>query len=193
MSRSEDRDFLVEGANAQDSLLQSYRGIHATLQSILLALGVGLAVLPLTFQQYPSKSPAAVVSAILLLAVGALHWFSNAKLKNVVFARGQDVNYWHREIIKLEQGLEPAQRYFTAFKVHQQARRKDLAYLQRTFLSDHKLTEEEVVELIGKGLGHTRRVVDKQLFTWISAVWIILLIATWGSLIAAILGWQQAA
>jgi hypothetical protein len=183
MSMDDDRAFLMEGANAQDSLLQSYRGIHATIQSILLALGVGLTVLPLTLDPYPSTSPPAVVSGVILLAIWALQLFSSRKLRAVVIARGKDVNHWQRELIKLEQRLKPRQRYFTAFKVHQQSRRKDLAYLQQTYLSEQQLTEAQVEEMIGKGLGHTRRVVDEQLFTWIGVVWLLLVITTWGPML----------
>jgi hypothetical protein len=148
----------------------------------------------MTYDPYPSRSPAAVISALILLAVWGLHLFSNSRLKAVVFARGQDVNYWHRAIIRLEQSLEPEQRYFTAFKVHQQSRRKDLGYLQRTYLSDHELTDDEVDEMIGKGLGHTRRVIDKQLFTWISVLWTALVVTTWGALLVALItDWRSAA
>ena len=40
---------LWKGASYQDNLLQSYRGLHLTVQSILIAVGAGLSIATMTF------------------------------------------------------------------------------------------------------------------------------------------------
>ena len=193
MSVQEERDFLIQGAALQDSLLQSYRSLHVTIQSILLAVGVGLVVIPLTLDRYPPRSLSSVIAAVILIAIWLLHLYSNCKLKEIVLQRGEDVNYWHGKIIIIEQQLPAPSRHFTAFKVHQQARRKDLAYLERTYLSQNALSNDDVLALIGKVLGHTRRVIDQQIFFWIGTVWWTLLAVTVLSLILGFIGWTPPA
>jgi hypothetical protein len=47
------------------------------------------------------------------------------------------------------------------------------------------LSESEIDALIGKGLGHTRRVVDSHLFVFIGSLWLLLVIFTIGSVVVA--------
>ena len=44
-------DYLLAGAQLNDSLLQSYRQLHLTLQSIFVAIGVGLSIAVLAFNK----------------------------------------------------------------------------------------------------------------------------------------------
>ena len=44
-------DYLLEGAELNDSLLQAYRSFHLTLQSIFVAIGAGLSVAVLAFNE----------------------------------------------------------------------------------------------------------------------------------------------
>jgi Flp pilus assembly protein TadB len=174
-SVSDELSYLLNGAAWQDSLMQSYRSLHLTFQSILLAVGIGLVVVVLSFEE---PLPVGVLS-IIFLAVWALQMFSMKRFKSIVTFRGQDVNFWHRAIILAENGIPAEKRYFTEFKVYQRQRphQKDLAHLKEKFLSEYKISPEETDLLIEKGLGHTRRVIDQQLFAFISWIWIFLLIA----------------
>jgi hypothetical protein len=172
-SPNDELSYLLNAAAWQDSLLQSYRSLHLTFQSILLAIGIGLTVAVLSFDQ-----PVPLfASAGIFLAVWALQWFSTRRFRGIVTARGQDVNFWHRAIILAENAVPAEQRYFTRFKVYQKLHRQDAAYLQEQFLSEHKISPEETDVLVEKGLGHTRKVVDRQLFAFISAIWALLLLA----------------
>src|SRR5262245_20836888 len=87
--------FLLEGARWQDFLLQSYRTLHLTVQSIFLAIGTGLVVAALGFENL-SK---ARVLAVILLLISVLSLALLLAMRRVVLARGRDVNFWHRQII----------------------------------------------------------------------------------------------
>ena len=172
--------YLLTGAAWQETLLQSYRSLHITIQSILLAIGIGLTVASLTISTYPSDSLLIIIIACILTCVAGLQIYSTQKFRGVVSARGADINWWHKEIIRKENDCDSKSRFFTKFKIHQQARRKDVSHLEKIFISSNeKLTEEQIDELIGKGLGHTRMVIDQQLFVWISRIWWLLLTVTW--------------
>jgi hypothetical protein len=173
-----DLSFLIEAAAWQDSLLQSYRSLHLTFQSILLAIGIGLISFLLSIDKgFPPLSPETFVIVVLIYAVWGLEIYSSRKMQKIIYYRGEDVNYWHRTIILAEQALKPGLRFFTKFKIDQQARRKNVEHLNELFLSSattKKINEQETNLLIEKGLGHTRRVVDKNLFLLISLIWVLL-------------------
>ena len=173
MKHIEKINFLLQGASWQDSLLQSYRSFHLTFQSILLAIGIGLvvAVMSLNF------GVPTLILLLVFIAVGLLQCVTNRQFKRIVISRGEDVNFWHREIILVERDLQPAERFFTKFKVFQKLHRQDVEYLQTHFLSEVKVVPEDVNVLIEKGLGHTRKVVDEQLFDNIALIWMLLAIA----------------
>jgi len=178
MESKDEREFLLTAASWQDSLLQAYRSLHVMLQSILLAVGVGLSVIPLTLHPYPSHSLPALISCVLLVAIWLFHLWSSDRLRGIVLARGKDVTHWHHELVRLEQGLPFKTRHFTRFKFSQSGKH----------LSEHQLTDEQIVELLGVGLGHTRRIVDVSLFRGISLVWLLLVLASVGSVGVAYLG-----
>ncbi len=178
-------EYLIAAVTWQESLLQAYRSLHVTVQSILLALGVGLFVVPLT--DSPNLTLSAILVAVLLLMLFLLHAKSSQKFAGVVLARGKDINWWHAKLIQCEQGMPSKSRYFTSFKIHQQTQRDvNNEDLKQKYLSDDsnsRLTESDCQSLIGSGLGHTRMVIDQQLFQWIEVIWFFILLATSGVLI----------
>ena len=182
----DNRDFLLQSAVWQDSLLQSYRSLHITLQSILLAIGIGLLIASMSASSFPKPTIETVTATVLLGVVGALQWFTTTRMRRIIQARGDDVNYWHRAIILAEQELPPHQRHFTNFKIHQQARRKNVDHLRDLFLGETRISEDKADILIEKGIGHTRRVVDQQLFLGISLIWVALFVVGVGTLIYGI-------
>ncbi|MBP7964418.1 MAG: hypothetical protein KBG20_19670 [Caldilineaceae bacterium] len=169
--------FLIQAVGWQDDLLQSYRILHLTFQSILLAIGIGLAVAVITATQaIPGTILLAVLSLLLFFQVMTSRGF-----EQIIKHRGKDVNFWHKEVIWAERVLPPDLRYFTQFKVFQKLHRSDLSYLRQKFLSPTEIetiAQEDIDLLIEKGMGHTRHVVDVRLFRGITVVWILITFAS---------------
>lgn len=174
MGKESDLQLLLAAASWQDDLLQAYRSLHLTFQSIALAIGVGLIVALVSFD----FGVQLFVSLALFWGILILQFFATRRFRNIIAARGRDVNFWHSQIILAEQGLESDRRYLTRFKVYQKLQRQDSSYLQDLFLSDQKISQADVDLLIGKGLGHTRKVIDEQLFNGILLIWALMAIAS---------------
>ena len=169
--------YIIEGAELTDNLLQSYRNFHLTIQSIFIATGAGLTIAIIAFDEIIQFALATLI--LILLAIISLYILF--KMHGIIIARGKDVNFWHRELIKSEQNLLPKNRYFTKFKIHQKLHRLDKAdikSIQKIFLSDEKIDDENIDEnidsIIEKGLGHTRKILDRWLFVGIGILWVIL-------------------
>ncbi len=179
MSHQENKSYIMDIVAWQDTLLQSYRSLHVTIQSILLAISVALAVTALNLNDFPSLTIVSGVCIVIHLAILILQRSSTSKFSGVVKARGNDINWWHKELLKVEHSCPNDERFFTKFKVHQQACRNDFLHLEQLFLqSSGNLTEDDIDTLIVKGIGHTRRVIDQQLFTWVSWICVLLFIVT---------------
>lgn len=172
MGKQDSTEFILNGAIMQDTLLQSYRSFHLILQSIFVAVGAGLSIAILSFE----KPIQAYLALVILVAIFVLGIYLLLRMRKIIVERGNDVNYWHRELIKAERSHIPTERFFTRFKIHQQARRKDVQHLEQLFLSDKEISDSEIDQLIQKGLGHTRRVVDIWLFLGLWTIWLIILV-----------------
>ncbi|HEV2809934.1 MAG TPA: hypothetical protein VGV93_06005 [Acidimicrobiales bacterium] len=166
------RDFLLSGAAWQDSLLQNYRMIFLTLHTILFAIGNGLFASALG----QDSVHRAATLYVLLLAVSGASLYLLKRMRGIILARGNDINFWHRQIIALENDLAPSIRDFTRFKIHQKSHR-DQDY-DEIFMNGTKISDLHIDMLIQKGLGHTRRIIDKQLFHGLAAGWILLAAAS---------------
>lgn len=171
--------YIIEGAELTDNLLQNYRNFHLTLQSIFIATGAGLSIAIIAFDEIIQFALATFI--LILLAI--LSFYISIKMHGIIIARGKDVNFWHRELIKSEQNLLPENRYFTKFKVHQKLHRADIEHIQNMFLSDKKINDDNIDIIIEKGLGHTRKILDRWLFVGIGILWVILVvISVWFSI-----------
>jgi hypothetical protein len=181
------RDFLLACAAWQDSLLQSYRTFHVTIQGFLLAAGAAVLAVQLTGaiqEQASVLLAAAVFNALFTALLGFLFWLqrkTSNELRHVVDARCQDVDFWHRKIIQSESGLDSSQRTFTEFKVWQQARRASVDHLVPRFPAAQGISVDDTNELIGKGLGHTREALDINLFGRLQWLWNALLASSVGT------------
>lgn len=164
-------DYLLAQAQLNDSLLQSYRQIHLTIQSIFLAIGVGLSVAITTFKECFQI----VLTTLTLTLLAGISLYILFRLREIITARGEDVSFWHRKLILAEQSLPPDQRFFTEFKIYQKLQRVDANHLRSMFLTDKRIEPPQIDTLVEKGLGHTRRVLDKWLFAGISVMWVFLL------------------
>ena len=162
--------YLLEGAELQDNLLQGYRNFHLTLQSIFIAIGTGLSIAILAFKEVIQFA----LATLILIVLSIISVYILIKMHRIIIERGKDVNFWHRELIKAEQDLPPDRRYFTRFKIHQKLHRADIDHIQKLFLSESEISEQDIKLLVDKGLGHTRKILDKWLFVGIGIIWILL-------------------
>jgi hypothetical protein len=162
------RDFLLAGAVWQDGLLQNYRLIFLTLHAILFAIGIGVLAASLSQQ---SDARAIVLSSILI-CIAFTSSYLLVTMRKIVLARGNDVNFWHRRLIRWENDFTVNERDFTRFKIHQKSKREDSLYDR--FMNGRKIDEADIDDLIEKGLGHTRKIIDKQLFRGLLIGWFLL-------------------
>jgi hypothetical protein len=100
-------------------------------------------------------------------------------MRKLIASRSEDVNYYHNQIIAAEQQLPKEQQVLTAFKVYQKFGRKEADVTQH-FLN-LELNDTLRKQLIEKGKGHTRKLLDRNLFIGMLVVWICFHIASlWG-------------
>ena len=175
--------YLLQGATMNDSLLQSYRNIHLTMQSIFLAIGTGLFVAVLAFNELAQS-----ISAIAVLVVlTVIAFWAITEIRKIIKKRGEDVNFWHREVITVECSMSPCRRKFTKFKIEQSPKERR-GNLEKRFLTDRVIKEDDIYDLVEEGLGHTRKVLDVWLFDGIEVMWVFLLVVSIGYTVCPYLG-----
>lgn len=166
------RTYYWQGAAYQDSLLQSYRGYHLTSQSILIAIGAGLAYGVLSTESYFTMLRLyMLLSVISLLGIYLLY-----RMRRLIVARGQDVDFFHNRLLQVERNLPKQEQVMTEFKVYQKFHREKTDI--HAFFEGYDLSEKTRSELTEKGKGHTRRFLDLQLFIAFLIVWIAFHVAT---------------
>jgi len=102
----------------------------------------------------------------LLIAVSALGIYLLIALNKLIKARSTDVNYFHRQIIEEETSLPSNEQVLTAFKVYQKFGEGDSKTKQIS------LIDESVRKgLIEKGRGHTRMILERNLFWGLLLLW----------------------
>lgn len=200
----QDRDFLFQIAVWQDSLLQSYRTLHITRQSILIAIGAGL-VIGTASLELPSRQAlescdlsgisrlilpevASLAALAFLLMLGTSQRKQTDEMREVIKARGQDINGVHSSIIFAERKLTPDQRLFTKFKIDQQRSRglrppapansaddadDRIRVLSNDFLQENPSGDPGL--LVGSK-GPTRRKIDDHILDWMKRVWVWLMV-----------------
>ena len=166
--------YLLAGAQLEDSLLQSYRQLSMTLQSIFLLIGTLLITviipIPAGLELYSLE--------ILFIIIFCLSMYSSRKFYLVIKHRANDVNFWHKKVMLAETEPDSKMTVFTEFKIWQKYKRANNDYLLNDGTVDKKDVRENVDFLIGKGEGHTRRVVDRYItFGIIIAWWMLFIIA----------------
>jgi hypothetical protein len=160
-----------------DSLLQSYRSFHLTLQSFFIAIGAGLVVAMFGFDN-PSLTIVAFPILIVVIIIAILMLFL---MHRIIISRGKDVSWWHSQIIDAENDLNSEKRCFSSFKFQQKKHRKkrkktpEVEELEKKFRKE-KLSQDDIDILIGTGLGHTRKVLDLGLFVGIFIIWVLIIV-----------------
>jgi hypothetical protein len=189
----EQRNFLIAAVAWQETLLQSYRALHVTIQGLLIATGTAVLAIQLAGAAPASSGRpwlTAFSNLFITVLMACLYWLqrrTGRDFQQVVTNRATDIDHWHRETILVENELESPRRAFTSFKVWQHAHRGDTSHLSPRYLSD-SMHPDIADELVEHGLGHTRRVVDVNLFKHLHYFSLGMLIAS-GLLSSGWFGW----
>jgi hypothetical protein len=169
-SGAEQREFLLAASAWQETLLQSYRSLHVSIQGFLMAASAAIFAVQLTgVVQHQGGQPlvGAVINVAFTALLACVYWLQRetaSELQGVVASRAADIDHWHMRTMLAENELEPMQRAFTYFKMWQHGQRADVTHLLPTYLPDDGISEQKAEELIRKGQRHTRDVLDVNLF-----------------------------
>ena len=169
--------FMLSGAQWRDSWLHGFRSLYLVMEVILLGLAGGLLVSILNLEVGRAWVPA------LLLVVDAtgsllLLW----RMRRAAIGLGNDVRFWHREIVRAERELPADRRVFTRFKLLQRSRLKsDTAELTGLALSADGLDEVGMERLI-EPFSATRHLIETRVPILIAVLWIAWVIAGVGAL-----------
>lgn len=177
--------YLLNNAQLQDSLLQSYRQISLTLQSMFLLIGTVL----VTTLIFMANTILFYALGVLFLLVFALSMYAARKFSLIIKRRGNDVNFWHKKIIECETQDNSEMTVFSEFKLWQKKQGPDAEYIQNGIILKQKV-RTDMDKLIEKGMGHTRIVIDRNITFGIVFVWIVLTIIAAGKLVLLLLDCQ---
>ena len=169
--------FMLAGAQWRDSWLHGFRSLYLVMEVILLGLAGGLLVSTLNLDVGRAWVPAFL---LVVDATGSLLllW----RMRRAAIGLGDDVRFWHREIVRAERELPPERRVFTRFKLLQRSRlRADTAELTGLALSPEGLDEvglDRLIELFSA----TRRLIENRVPMLIALLWVAWAIAGVGAL-----------
>jgi len=171
--------FMLAGAQWRDSWLHGFRSLYLVMEVILLGLAGGLLVSILNLDVGRAWVPAA-----LLVVDAAASLILLARMRRAAIALGDDVRFWHREIVRAERELPPERRVFTRFKLLQHSRNhSDTDELAALALDSGGLDEiglDRLVEPFSSSA--TRRLIENRVPMLIAVLWIAWVIAGVGAL-----------
>jgi len=159
--------FMLAGAQWRDSWLHGFRSLYLVMEVILLGLAGGLLVSILNLEVSKAWVPAVL---LIVDATGSLLllW----RMRRAAIGLGNDVRFWHREIVRAERELTPDRRVFTRFKLLQRSRLKaDTAEMTGLALSPEGLDEDGLDRLI-EPFSTTRRLIENRVPMLIAVLWI---------------------
>jgi hypothetical protein len=169
--------FMLSGAQWRDSWLHGFRSLYLVMEVILLGLAGGLLVSILNLEVGRAWVP-----TILLMVDATASLLLLWRMRRAAIGLGDDVRFWHREIVRAERELPADRRVFTRFKLLQRSRLKpDTAELATLALSPEGLDETGMDRLI-EPFSATRRLVETRVPTLIAALWIAWAVAGVGAL-----------
>jgi hypothetical protein len=155
-----------------EALLQTYRQINLNIQSVFLVLGTFLMTRILETDSMRTAIFFEVILASLTVFSSVVMW----RFRQVIVARGQDVNWWQREIIKAEQALPPEERRFTHFKIHQSEHSISAEKASRFLAPENHVSWDEIQELLNAELDQIRNIINTYILRGIQFIWGVLLI-----------------
>jgi hypothetical protein len=169
--------FMLAGAQWRDSWLHGFRSLYLVIEVILLGLAGGLLVSILTLEESRAWVPAAL---LLVDAGGSLLLLM--RMRRTAVNLGDDVRFWHREIVRAERELPPERRVFTRFKLLQRSRNySDTDELTALALSAEGLDEAGLDRLIER-FSPTRRLIENRVPALIATLWVSWALAGIGAL-----------
>lgn len=160
-------EMLWQGAFYQDSLLQSYRNYHLFVQSILIATSAGIIIGILSIASLLTS----FFAYCLLVVLSGLGIYLLRKMHTLIIKRGEDVDFFHNQILLFEKSFPKENQVMSMFKVYQKFNR--YSENLNEYFEKFELTDEIRSQLTEKGKGHTRRILDKNLFIGFYIVWIM--------------------
>jgi hypothetical protein len=171
--------FMLSGAQWRDSWLHGFRSLYLVMEVILLGLAGGLLVSILNLDVGRAWVPAAL---LVVDATGSLLllW----RMRRAAINLGDDVRFWHREIVRAERELPADRRVFTRFKLLQRSRLKpDAAELTELALSPQGLDEDGLDRLIEPfNSSATRQLIENRVPMLIAVLWVAWVIGGVGAL-----------
>lgn len=169
----EELGYVLSFTQYQDTLLQAYRGLHLTVQSILLAAGAGLFVAELALGELVQSG----LLVFVLIAFFGSAIFLSRRFRSITQFRGLDVYFWQSLLLELEQFMPSMRRrYFSRFKIAQRVRSNpdDDVSWESLITSDEPLSLDYQRRLL-MGKETTRQVLDTWLFRGLEFMWCVLL------------------
>lgn len=166
--------FMLAGAQWRDLWLQGFRSLYLVMEVILLGLAGGLLVSILNLDVARAWVP-----TVLLVVDGGVGLVLLVRGRNQAIGLGDDVRFWHREIIRAERELPPDRRVFTRFKLLQRSRNHpDAAELTALAMSDAGLDEAAVDRLVEPHhMSPTRRLIESRVPALIAILWLAWVVA----------------
>lgn len=171
--------YLASQSRNFEAMLQTYRQINLTTQSVFLVLG--------TFLLSRIVDTSHIERALFLegLLLG-LTFFSNIvmlKFQRVIRTRGDDVNWWHREIVRAEQLLPPEERAFTRFKIEQSWAVVTEDHVERLLAPVPAVTDDDITAILGTDIEQIRRVINGYILKGMRLIWFVIVFISLASLV----------
>lgn len=172
-------NYLASHSRNLESILQTYRQIDLTIQSVFLVMGTFL----LSRILESNSLSVALFFEFLLVSLSFFSFSVMWRFHKVIIARGEDVNWWHRLIIKAEQSLPPEERSFTMFKIHQNEKLFSADYLNQFLNPVDNISDHDINILLRADLEQIRKVINTYIITGMRMLWIFMLILSFGGIV----------
>ena len=165
--------YMASHSRNMEALIQTYRQINLTTQSVFLVLG--------TFLLSRIVETHSILLELLLVSLTSFSMIVMWKFQRVIIVRGEDVNWWHTQIIKAEQELRPEERIFTRFKIYQSKDCLTPEQISQLLDPKHPITDEEIQKLLNADLDHIRKVINRYMIGGMRLMWIMVAAISMGS------------
>jgi hypothetical protein len=171
--------YLSSHSRNLEALLQTYRQIDLTIQSVFLVMGTFLLT-----RIFEAETPrVALFFELLLISIGVFSFTVMWKFQKVILARGEDVNWWHRQMVKAEQLLPPEERTFTRFKIHQSKNSLSTEFLNRFLDPNDNISDTDIAMLFEADHDQVRKVINAYIIRGMRLLWIVMLLLSAGSVV----------
>jgi hypothetical protein len=177
-------DYLASHARNLESLLQTYRQINLTTQSVFLILGTFI----LSRVLEATDPTRAFFLETLLISITVFSNVVMARFGRVIHQRGDDINWWYHRIIRKEQSLPPEERFFTQFKIHQSRERFRDQNLDQILHNGKEMSDPEIELLLDADLDQVRRVINTYILRGIRLIWLVIILISLGGVAMNVMG-----